>query len=245
MGRPKLGQHFLIDDGVAAREIDYASIQDTDVVLEIGPGRGTLTELLAKAAKQVIAIEIDSKLVQDLQPRLPKNVQLIHDDAVKLDFSKLPPFNKIVANLPFQISSPITFKLLEHKFSQAVLIYQKDFADRMVASPGSKDYSRLSVGVQYKTHCKILEIIPKTCFSPQPKIESCIVELIPRNHPPFAVKDEEFFFEVTKKLFTHRRKKIKNTIEEFFGLQENVPFAEHRVEELSPDQIGRISDFLL
>ena len=171
MAKKKLGQHFLIDKNIAAREIAYASIRSDDIVLEIGPGKGVLTRLLAQKAKQVIAIEIDNDLLQKLKSSLPDNVRLIHGDALKVDFNSLPSFDKIVANLPFQISSPVTFKFLQHKFSKAILIYQKDFADRMVALPGSKDYSRLSVGVYYKAYCKILEIVPNTCFFPQPKID--------------------------------------------------------------------------
>ena len=245
MVKKKLGQHFLIDKSVAAREIHYASIMGDDVVLEVGPGPGVLTELLAHRAKQVVAIEIDERLVQKLVSWAPDNVQIIHGDALKTDFTRLPSFNKIVANLPFQISSPLTFKLLRYPFSQAVLMYQKDFAKRMIASPGTKAYSRLSVGVQYKAQCRILETVPRTCFSPQPKIDSCIVELVPRKKPLFRVVDEAFFFDITKTLFNHRRKKIKNTVEEAFHVKEtDLPYENRRVEELTPEQIGELSNVL-
>jgi len=147
----KLGQHFLVDEQVAGRETTYANIGKDDVVLEIGPGKGVLTQLLARDAKKVIAVEIDRFFVEELKNKMPSNVEVIHADVLKIDFNTLPLFNKIVSNLPFQISSPVTFKLLEYPFSKAVLIYQKDFADRMIAVPGTKDYSRLSVGVYYKT----------------------------------------------------------------------------------------------
>ncbi|MCK5459008.1 MAG: methyltransferase domain-containing protein, partial [Thermoplasmatales archaeon] len=120
----KLGQHFLIDKHVAEREITYADIGTDDVVLEIGPGKGILTQLLAKKAKKIIAIEIDSALVEKLENTVPGNVSVIHADIMKIDFNTLPRFNKIVSNLPFQISSPVTFKLLKYPFSKAVLIYQ-------------------------------------------------------------------------------------------------------------------------
>lgn len=245
MVHQKLGQHFLIDGTVALREIGYASLQPDDVVLEIGPGKGILTRLLARYATQVIAIEIDKKLVQELSVLLPKNVRLIHGDALEVDYQTLPKFTKIVANLPFQISSPITFKILQYPFTKAILIYQKDFADRMIAHAGGKEYSRLSVGIYYKAYCRILETIPKNCFSPQPKVESCIVELIPREKPPFSVADEAFFFELTKTLFSHRRKKIKNTIEGTYGKETaHLPYMMRRVEELTPEQIGELSDIL-
>jgi len=147
----KIGQNFLIDKKVAERELEYASIEKNDVVLEIGPGKGIITKLLSEKAQKVIAIEIDEKLVSELKEFLPDNVLLISGDALKVDFDLLPKFNKIVSNLPFHISSPITFKLLDFDFSLAVLIYQKEFAERMVAKSGSKDYSRISVGVYYRS----------------------------------------------------------------------------------------------
>lgn len=240
-----LGQNFLVDENVANREVEYASITQKDTVLEVGSGNGILTKLLAKKARKVIAIEIDEFLVNELKYLLPENVELIHNDALKVDFEKLPKFNKIVSNLPFQISSPITFKFLKHNFDLAILIYQKEFADRMVAKPGSKDYSRLTVGVYYKSICKILEKIPKTSFKPQPKVDSCIIELIPRKKPPFFVKDEDFFFDLTRNLFNHRRKKIKSSVKEIYNLDpKDIPFVENRVEELTPEQIGKLSSIL-
>ncbi len=240
----KLGQHFLIDKHVAEREITYADIGTDDVVLEIGPGKGILTQLLAKKAKKVIAIEIDSALVEKLENTVPGNVSVIHADIMKIDFNTLPRFNKIVSNLPFQISSPVTFKLLKYPFSKAVLIYQKDFADRMIARFHTKNYSRLSVGVYYRTHCRVLETVSRNCFSPQPKVESSIVEMIPRTKPPFNVLDESFFFEIVKQLFVHRRKKIKNTLEKFYDNLDSIPYLDKRIEELSPEQIGELSNLL-
>lgn len=244
MAKKKFGQNFLIDDHVAEREIGYADLKKDDIVLEIGPGKGILTKLLAKKVKKVIAIEIDSLLVKKLESTLPDNVTLINADVLKVDFKTLPAFNKIVSNLPFQISSPVTFKFLGYPFSKAILIYQKDFADRMVGHPGTKDYSRLSVGIYYKTHCRILEATSKKCFYPEPKVDACIVELIPRKNPPFIVSDEKFFFDLTKNLFNHRRKKIKNTLEELYGKLENLPYPDKRIEELKPEQVGKLSNLL-
>lgn len=244
MVRQRYGQHFLIDRSVATREVDYAQITKDDVVLEIGPGKGVITQLLARKAQQVIAIEIDQRLVKQLQTTLPENVTLVHGDAVQIDFQALPRFTKIVSNLPYQISSPITFKFLSCSFSKAVLIYQKDFAERLVASPGMKQYSRLTVGVSYKARCRILEDIPKNCFSPPPSIESSIVELIPHKTPRFLVDDESFFFELTKQLFTHRRKRIRSTIKAYYGDIQQLPYLDLRVEQLSPEQIGELSNRL-
>lgn len=244
MAGRKLGQHFLIDEAVARREVEYAELTPQDVVLEIGPGKGVITRLLARHAKRVLAIEIDQRLVLQLQATLPENVTLIHGDAVAVDFSTLPHFTKVVSNLPFQISSPITFKLLEYSFSKAILIYQKDFARRLVAVPGTKEYSRLTIGVYYKAYCRILDEVPRDCFSPPPQVDSCVVELIPRSAPPFEVANERFFFELVKQLFNHRRKKIRHTIASLYEDNEELPYLDERVETLTPEQLGELSDLL-
>ncbi len=244
MVRRKLGQHFLINQDVVDHEIAYAELSPQDCVLEIGPGHGVLTRKLAQKAGSVIAVEVDPILVAELQENLPKNVILIHNDILKIDLSVLPPFTKIVANLPFQISSPFTFKILKHSFDRAVLMYQKDFAQRMVAHPGTREYSRLSVGVYYSSYCRILEDVSKNCFSPRPKVDCCIVELTPRKKPAFVVRNETFFFDLTKQLFSQRRKKIKNILRQLYFSSFAVPFVDQRVEDLSPEDIGELSNMI-
>ncbi|VVB61821.1 putative ribosomal RNA small subunit methyltransferase A [uncultured archaeon] len=244
MAKQRFGQHFLIDLSVANREVGYAKLTKDDIVLEIGPGQGIITRLLAQKAKQVIAIEIDQRLVDKLKTTLPENVTLISGDALSVDFQLLPQFTKIVSNLPFKISSPITFKFLESSFSKAILIYQKDFAERLVSIPGKKEYSRLTVSVSYKAHCRVLEEVSRSCFSPEPKVDSSIVELTPRKKPMFDVENEQFFFEFTKQLFNHRRKKIRYTIKTLYGNLEQLPYLDQRVETLTPEQIGKLSDIL-
>ena len=192
--KKNLGQNFLVDENIAELEVKKADIKKNDIVLEIGPGKGILTKILAKKAKKVIAIELDENLINNLRKTLPENVDLIHDDALKVDFETLSKFNKIVSNLPFKISSPITFKLLDYDFELAILIYQKEFAERLIASLGSKNYSRLSVGLYYKSKCEIIRTIPRTCFRPQPKVDSSMVRIVPRKSPPFVIVDEKFFF---------------------------------------------------
>jgi 16S rRNA (adenine1518-N6/adenine1519-N6)-dimethyltransferase len=241
--KQRLGQNFLIDKKVAEREIGYANIKQNDIVLEIGPGKGILTEILAKKAKKIIAIELDKNLFNNLKSTIPENVELICGDVLKADFEELPKFNKVVSNIPFQISSPLTFKLLEYDFSLAVMIYQKEFAGRMIAVPGSKNYSRLSVSIYYKTNCESLGTVSKMSFSPQPKVDSCIIRLIPRKNPPVSVVDEKLFFDLTKNLFNHRRKKIKNIINEFYKIPlKEIPYQDNRIENLTPEQIGKLSN---
>jgi 16S rRNA (adenine1518-N6/adenine1519-N6)-dimethyltransferase len=243
--KAKLGQNFLINKKIAEREVEYASVTKLDTVLEIGPGKGVLTNILASKAKKVIAVEIDKKLVENLKEILPENVELINSDILKIDLKDLPKFNKVVSNLPFQISSPFTFRLLDYDFELAVLIYQKEFADRMIAKPKTKDYSRLSVNVYYKAYCETLGVVPKSCFSPQPKVDSCMIRLIPRKHPAFDVVDEKFFFELTRNLFNFRRKKIGTILKDFYKIKDkDIPFFDNRVEELMPEQIGVLSNYL-
>ena len=246
MNNKKLGQIFLKDNQVAKKEIGYADIKKNDIVLEIGSGNGIITKLLAEKAEKVIAIEIDTKLVNKLRNILPRNVIFINNDALKINFNLLPKFNKIVSNLPYQISSPITFKILHYKFECAVLIYQKEFAERMVAKTNSNNYSRLSVSIYYRSICEIIEEVPRTSFDPQPKIDSCIVKLIPRDIPPFPVIDEKFFFELTNKLFTQRRKMIKNVVQKLYPYIsiKKIPFMSNRIEELTPEEIGELSNIL-
>jgi len=242
------GQHFLVDKRIAERQISYASLSDEDVVLEIGAGYGVLTKRIARKAKKVIAFEIDKKLADSLADSLDgvPNVEIICDDIMKVDFRDMK-FNKVVSNLPYQISSPVTFKLLESDFDMGILMYQKEFADRLVAKPGSKNYSRLSVMASYAADWEMLEVVPPAAFRPRPKVYSAIVRVV-KGKPKFEVKDEALFYELTRVLFSHRRKKIKNSllIEGLVNPEdaEKVPYREKRVEMLYPHEIGEISDVI-
>jgi 16S rRNA (adenine1518-N6/adenine1519-N6)-dimethyltransferase len=235
-----MGQNFLTDERVADRQVEFAGIEKSDTVLEIGPGLGVLTNRLARKAGKVIAIEMDRKLAENLRPTLPENVELIVGDALEVQF---PRFDRMVSNLPYSISSPIVFKLLDHRFKKAVVMLQKEFADRMVAAPDTDDYSRLTVNVYYRAECRMLEKVPRSRFWPAPKVDSAVVELVPRS-PPFHVEDERLFFRLVEVLFQQRRKKI-GTILRMKGLmtsdeRSKVPYADLRIEALSPEQIGEL-----
>jgi len=245
-----MGQHFLIDEKIANRQIQYASLGKEDTVLEIGPGLGVLTSLLLKKAGKVIAIEKDTRLCHFLRDNL-RGLELINADALKID---LPRFDKIVSNLPYQISSPITFKLLDSDFQTGILMYQKEFAERLVAEKGMEGYSRLSVKVYYKAKSEILEVVPRKAFYPEPEVDSAIVRIEGRK-PPFKVREEAFFFKVVDAIFSHRRKKIWNSLllnwkdfaeskEEMKVLLQKLPYLEARPEDLSPEEIGILSDSL-
>lgn len=246
--RKRLGQHFLVDSRVAARQVAHARIQPSDIVLEIGPGLGILTRRLADHAKRVIAIESDRRFAAFLRQEFP-DVEVILGDALKVEW---PAFDVMASNLPYQISSPLTFRLLAVPFDRAVLMYQWEFARRMIADVGSSDYSRLTVGVYRRASCEILERVPRNAFHPQPRVDSALVALTPRP-PPFPLADPARFDAVVDALFAHRRKTVENGLrlawrslvpseEALEAALREVPHRSRRVEELSPEEIARIAD---
>ena len=207
-----LGQNYLIDRNKRDQIIGYGDIDKDDIVLEIGTGIGTLTIELARKAKKVIAIEQDENICRILAERLKKekidNVELINEDALSINF---PKFNKIVSNLPYQISSPITFKFLDYDFDLAILMYQKEFADRMNGEVGSKNYSRLSAMLYFKCEVETLTHVSAESFIPKPKVDSTVVKLTPKDN---QIEDIDFktYSNFTKALFQHRNKKIRNAL---------------------------------
>jgi 16S rRNA (adenine1518-N6/adenine1519-N6)-dimethyltransferase len=240
------GQHFLIDQALAQREVAYAELSYDDVVLEIGPGKGVLTRLLAEKVEKVIAVEIDARLVSMLRSQLPRNVELIHGDILIIPLNSLPRFTKIVSNIPYEISSPLTFSLLDYHFKVAILIYQKEFAERMIASPRTHAYSRLSVAIYYRAICELLEEVPRSSFQPQPQVDSAVIRLKPRAQPPFEILDEDVFFSLIRMLFNHRRKRIGTILRRYLKSPVGQPpYANHRVEELTPEEIGQLSNYLV
>ena len=207
-----LGQNYLIDRNKRDQIINFGNLNKKDVVLEIGTGIGTLTLEIAKKAGKVIAIEQDTNIANILRERLKEekidNVELINDDALNVDF---PKFNKIISNLPYQISSPITFKFLNYDFDLAILMYQKEFAMRMNGRVGTKDYSRLSAMLYFKCDVDTLTDVSSESFIPKPKIDSTVVKLTPKENK--IAKDEfKVYSNFTKALFQHRNKKIRNAL---------------------------------
>jgi len=245
----KQDQHFLIDERVLGRIIDYGKLTGDDTVLEIGAGYGNLTEKLAGRASRVIAIEADPELAASIH-RL-ENVEVIIGDALKIEF---PFFNKVISNLPYSISSPVTFKLLNYRFDFGILMYQYEFAKRMVALPNNKDYGRLSIAVQYHADVEILEVVPGGAFSAPPKVRSAIVKLMPRS-PPYYVRDEDFFMKFIMAAFSQRRKKLRNAISnnasllgirDIAGALKELPaeLLDRRAETLSPRELAVLADAL-
>ena len=251
----KLGQNFLVDESLLKEQIEYANLNEEDTVLEVGAGIGNLTKFLLEKAKKVIVVEKDKRMIKILEDRFSgkENLEIIHSDVLKID---LPDFNKTVSNIPYVISSPLTFKLLETEFKKAIIMYQKEFAQRMVAKPGTREYSRLSVACHYYADIKLLRTVPETAFHPEPKVQSALVEINPRN-PQFEV-DEKFFFNLLRGLFIHRKKTVKNALTHSFNLifnkasftktevLEMLPktVLDRRVFTLKPDEIAEISNTL-
>ena len=218
--RKGLGQHFLVDRNILNKIIRTAQVEKEDVVLEVGPGLGEMTIALACQAKKVIAIEIDSKLVTILKEKLKDygNVEVVKSDILKVDFKNFykregQPI-KVVANLPYQISTPLLFHFIELKefFSTLTLMLQKEVAERMVAPPGGKDYGPLSIFVQSFLDISIRFFIKPSAFFPPPKVESAVVHMVWKEKPMIEMKDEEWFKRVVKACFSYRRKTLANAL---------------------------------
>ena len=234
------GQNFLTDGATADRQVARAGISKGDRVLEVGPGFGVLTERLVRESEHVTCIELDDKLADYISEKFGDAVTLIRGDALKV---KWPEFDVFVSNLPYSVSTPIIFKLLEQNFRNAVIMVQKEFAERMAARPGTSDYSRLTVGVYYRSACKMLETVPSSRFNPRPKVDSAVVSLVSRP-APFGVEDEKLFFRVTETCFTHRRKKIGTALKNarIIGGDAELPYLDDRIEVLSPEEIAELSN---
>jgi 16S rRNA (adenine1518-N6/adenine1519-N6)-dimethyltransferase len=235
----KLGQHFLMDRGAIMRIAGYAELKQEDRVLEIGPGSGNLTEALAARAGHVYAVEIDPDLAAQLSGRFA-NVQVINRDALKVE---LPNYNKIVSNLPYQISSRITYRFLSQPFETAVLMYQWEFAGRMAARAGSEEYGRLAMTVGFFCRVEILEKVSKMAFRPVPQVDSAIVRLQPRSDRPEA--DPADFMRLVEGLFNNRRKKVKKGLAALGASPREIAeldaaLLERRPEDLSPDEAASL-----
>ncbi|HTY46495.1 MAG TPA: 16S rRNA (adenine(1518)-N(6)/adenine(1519)-N(6))-dimethyltransferase RsmA [Methanomassiliicoccales archaeon] len=236
------GQNYLVDERVAEREVQHLHATDSDTVLEIGPGLGVLTERLVGRVGKVVCIELEDGACRYLSERFPGRIELIQADALKTEF---PQFQKFISNLPYSISSPLLFKLLDYRFERGVVMVQREFADRMVAKAGSDDYSRLTVNTYYRAKCEVLEKVPRSAFWPQPDVDSSVVLIEPRP-PPFPVENERFYLHLVNLLFQHRRKKI-GTVLKMTGQATkeripDLPFVDCRVEDLEPEQIAELSD---
>ncbi|MCB2293101.1 16S rRNA (adenine(1518)-N(6)/adenine(1519)-N(6))-dimethyltransferase RsmA [Clostridium algoriphilum] len=224
-----LGQNFLIDDSVLDDVVDGAEVNEEDFIIEIGPGFGTLTRALLRRAKRVCAIELDDKLLPILEDELKEfdNFELIHNDALKVDFNELigdEKSVKLVANLPYYLTTPIIVNLLTggYNFKSLTIMIQKEVAQRIDSEPNCKAYGAFSILVQYYCDTKILRLVPPTAFLPEPKVESMVIRLDRLKEPKVKVKDEDLFFSIVRKSFNMRRKILWNSIKDIGIDKENL-----------------------
>jgi 16S rRNA (adenine1518-N6/adenine1519-N6)-dimethyltransferase len=250
-----LGQNFLVASSIYPKLVQYASLDSNDKVLDVGAGFGFLSRFLAGRCKAVIAVEKDSQIAKVLrdQVRCLGNITLIEGDILKAD---IPTFNKVISFPPYYLSTQLIVWLLNRGFDSAVIIMQKEFADRLAACKGTREYSWLSVVVFQRTEVELLEGIPKEMFMPKPEIDSVIVRLKPWGLPPFTVRDPDFFEQMLRWLFTQRNKKLGNALIPFLRSRLKMTkadaekkvyvlrFRDKRAMEMKPKDFGELSDEL-
>ncbi|NLK95347.1 MAG: 16S rRNA (adenine(1518)-N(6)/adenine(1519)-N(6))-dimethyltransferase RsmA [Clostridiales bacterium] len=255
-----LGQNFLIDESVLNDIVDGADVTREDLIIEIGPGVGTLTAQLLRKAKRVVSIELDNDLIPILEGELGgnDNFSLIHKDALKVDFKEIigdEKSVKLVANLPYYVTTPIIIKLLKegYNFKNLTIMIQKEVAERIDAKPSSKEYGSLSLFVQYYCNTKIIRKVPPTCFIPRPKVDSVVIRLDKLKEPAVKVKDEKLMFDIIRNSFNMRRKTLWNGVK-FLGIpKEKLEKAfensgidcKRRGETLSLKEFAELSDAIL
>ena len=252
----KLGQNFLIDENVVHQIVAAAELSEADTVLEVGPGIGTLTQGLAESKARVVAVELDTRLLPVLATTLNgyDNVRVVHGDILKVNIMEevgAPSF-KVCANLPYYITTPIIFALLEKRLpmERLVAMVQKEVAERMAAQPGGKEYGALSVAIQYYTEPKIAFIVPPTSFIPAPAVDSAVIVCKRREKPPVEVCDEGLFFRVVKAAFSLRRKMLSNSLKNMGIKSERVAKwlelagvdGKRRAETLSLEDFAKLSN---
>jgi 16S rRNA (adenine1518-N6/adenine1519-N6)-dimethyltransferase len=254
--KKSLGQNFLKDPHYLTKIVDAAQVGPEDRVLEIGPGLGHLTRVLAGRAKKVLALELDERLIPPLQQEFGalQNVEVLQGDALEYCYETLPGRWKVVANLPYYISTPIIQKLLAHanKFTSLTLMLQKEVAVRIASPPGTKDYGYLSVLVQLYAEPRIEFMVPSGAFTPQPEVDSAVITLVTRTHPAVSVSDETYFVRVVKAAFSQRRKTLRNALKQLGLPVETMDKVlsktgidlGRRAETLSVEEFGRLADFL-
>jgi 16S rRNA (adenine1518-N6/adenine1519-N6)-dimethyltransferase len=252
--RTALGQHFLTDGNIIRRILEAAAVGRKDTVLEIGPGHGALTGPLIETGARIIAVEKDHHLVQELGMRFGAvdNLELHAGDATKVDLKGLGPFTRVVANLPYSVSTPLTFRILDLDVVYSVLMYQREFADRMVADVGSAEYGRLTAAIAYHAKVETVVKVSRNSFSPPPKVGSTVVRITPHETPPFAIPSVESYREMLRIAFTNRRKTLRATLrshhksvgaasaQDALGVLADLGWSDRRPETLSPAEFGTL-----
>jgi 16S rRNA (adenine1518-N6/adenine1519-N6)-dimethyltransferase len=250
-----LGQNFMVEDSLFPRLSDYASLRKADVVLDVGAGFGFLTRFLANKCRSVLAVEKDPRVAEALREQLKgvENVVIVEGDVLK---AAVPEFNKVISIPPYQVSSRLLMWLFERQFDCAVLVFQKEFANRLVAGVGTEDYGWLTVFAGYAARVELLDAVPRRMFFPQPEVDSVVVRLTRREAAPFEVKDAVLFRQMLRLLFAKRNKKLVNAVvpfikstlkipaEEAKKLVSGLPFRDKRVRTLAPEDFGALANAL-
>ncbi len=248
-----LGQNFTIEPSVFQTMVDHASLCPDDVTLDIGAGLGFLTRFLASRCKKVLAVEADKRLMMILRGQLDdtSKVEVIEGNILRV---QVPAFSKIISIPPYQISSQLLPWLFDKHFDCGVMILQKEFANRLVAPAGSREYGWLTVLTYYFMNCELLDNVPRWLFYPSPKVGSVIVRLVPKRPLPFALKDEELFTRLVQTIFTQRNRRVRNAVlpflqdiygrkaKKFMKIDDVLPFHDKRVRELAPEDFGELAN---
>lgn len=245
-----MGQNFLIDPVVLQRIIEYAAPEGEEVILEVGAGTGNLTALLQQAARSVVAIEKDPKLADQLRRKFrdKDNVKIVEGDVLKIS---LPAFDKVIASPPYNISSKLIFMFLKNSLKSMTMVFQREFALRLIAHPGSADYGRLTVAASHKANTELLDFVPKTAFRPIPRVDSCIVRIVPKSR--VTPVDESFLDQMIRYLFSQRRRTLKGVLgrvmstvarKSLAGLVEPADLLDKRIFQLTPPEFENISNCL-
>jgi len=250
-----LGQNFMVEPSLFSKLTEYAALGQSDVVLDAGAGFGFLTRYMVDKCKAVVAVEKDPRVAAVLRSQVTNyaNVTVVEGDVLK---AELPAFNKVVSIPPYYLSSRLITWVLERKTERAVLVLQREFADKLVAPVGSEEYGWLTIVAWHDVEVEVLDAVPKSMFYPQPRVNSVVVRLVPWKTVPFEVKDKAFFKSMVRSVFTQRNRKLSNALvpflkstrkiakEEAQKMADAVPFAEKRVRELGPKDFGELENAL-
>lgn len=245
-----LGQNFLIDPAVLQRIVEHAAPEEEEVILEVGAGTGNLTSLLQQTAGRVVAIEKDSKLADQLRRKFQDkdNVKVIEGDVLKIS---PPPFDKVIADPPYNISSKLIFMFLRKPLKPMTMVFQREFALRLIAAPGSADYGRLTVALSHKAKTQLMDFVPRTAFRPTPRVDSCIIRIIPKSQ--VTPVDESFLDQMIRYLFSQRKKTLKavlkratstTTRKSLNSLVKPADLLDKRIFQLTPSEFENISNCL-
>ncbi len=251
--KKRLGQSFIVDPEYISKQIQAGELDKNDAVLEIGAGVGNLTVKISPLVKKIYAIELDHNLAEILRKRVAahNNVEVLECDALKCEY---PQFNKLIANIPYNIASPLTFKILSYKFELGILMYQFEFAKRLIAKAGDENYSRLSVNTSLKADVQIIDFVHRTAFYPKPRVDSALVKIVPKDIKLNSTVEE--ISQVVNEIFPYKNKKIHSAIKHYMNklnvnketlkqILSDIPYSEVRVRDMNINMLDELTTYIL